>query len=99
MEQGLQVQTAKSSRQERAFKEVGESPRGWRVVRGGRGKRLDPAGLRTPGRVLFLAGKEGKARRWCAVYTRGQALPRGPGGLLRSGVRNYCPWSNHTCCL
>lgn len=37
IEQGLQeVQTAKSSRQERTFKEVGGSHRGWRAVRGGR---------------------------------------------------------------
>ena len=77
----MQVQTAKSSRQERAFEEVLESHRGWRVVRGGRGKRLDPAGLRTPGRVLFLAGKEGKAHPRYIVCTRGQALPRGPGGV------------------
>lgn len=37
MERGLQeAQTAKSSRQERAFKEFRESHHGWRVVRGGR---------------------------------------------------------------
>lgn len=37
MERGLQeAQTAKSSRQERAFKEFRESHHDWRVVRGGR---------------------------------------------------------------